>query len=196
MFENVNSIFNQCLTFLTAGALFGLCYEVLRLLRMLFPHPTALVFFEDTLFFAACGLVSFIIAMWVGIGYFRIYYIAFEAIGAMLYFFTLGRLINLCLRHIVKYVKKFFREIYRKLKPKVKEKVNIWHDTLFRPFAKIIKGLFGKIAEFVPRPGFNTKKHLQSKGEMLYNNNVHTTLKSDEGGGSSGVIKAKIRKKT
>lgn len=180
MFENINSTFNQCLTFLAAGVLFGLCYEILRLLRMLFPHPTVLVFFEDTLFFAVCGLLSFIIAMWVGIGYFRIYYIAFEAIGALLYFLIPGRLINLCLRHTVSFIKKFFRKIYRKLKPKLKDKVNIWHDTLFMPFAKKVKGLFGKIAEFAPRPSFNTKKHLQSNGEMLYNNTVHTTLNSDE----------------
>ena len=80
MFENINSTFAQCLSFLAAGAVFGLCYELLRLLRMLFPHPTVLVFIEDTLFFAACGLVSFIIALWVGMGYFRIYYIALYGI--------------------------------------------------------------------------------------------------------------------
>lgn len=188
MFENINSTFNQCLCFLAAGAVFGLCYEVLRLLRMIFPHPTAVVFFEDTLFFAACGFVSFIIALWVGIGYFRIYYIVFEAIGALLYFMTLGRLINLCLKRVVGLMKKFFREICKKLKPKAK--------AVFMPFAKKIKELFSKIAEFIPKPVFNPKKHLKSNSEMLYNNNVHSTLESGGGGGNGSVIKAKIRKKT
>lgn len=188
MFENINSVFNQCLCFLAAGAVFGLCYEALRLLRMLLPHPAAVVFFEDTLFFAACGLMSFIIALWVGMGYFRIYYIAFEAIGALLYFLTLGRLINFCLKHAVGFVKRSFSGICKKLKPKVK--------ALFMPFAKKIKGLFSKIAEFVPKPAFNTKKHLKSNSEMLYNNNIHSTLNSGGGGGNGSVIKAKIRKKT
>lgn len=187
MFENINSTFNQCICFLAAGAALGLCYEVLRLLRMLFYHPTVLVFLEDTLFFAACGLVSFIIALWVGMGYFRIYYIVFEAIGALLYFLTLGRMINFCLRKAVKGVKRFFSKIYRKIKPKIK--------VLFMPFAKKIKSLFSKIAEFVPRPSVNPKNHLKSESEMLYNNS-HTTLNSDGGGGKGSVIKAKIRKKT
>lgn len=192
MFENINSIFNQCSSFLAAGAVFGLCYEVLRFLRMLFPHPTAVVFLEDTLFFAACGLVSFIIALWVGMGYFRIYYIAFEAIGAILYFLTLGRLINFCLRHAVRGIKKLFGKLYKSVKPVIITKTK----SIFMPFATKIKALFSKIAEFVPKPTFNYKKRLQSNSEILYNNNIHSTLDSDEGGGSRNVIKAKIRKKT
>ena len=74
MFENIDSTFYQALCFLAAGAAFGLCYELLRFIRMLFRHHAVVVFIEDTLFFTVCGFVSFIIALWVGIGYFRIYY--------------------------------------------------------------------------------------------------------------------------
>ncbi len=188
MFENINSTFVQCLSFLAAGAVFGLCYELLRLLRMIFRHPTALVFIEDTLFFAACGLVSFIIALWVGIGYFRVYYIAFEAVGAALYFLTLGRLINYCLRQAVNTAKKLLRFVYRKIKPKA--------IVLFMPFVRKIKVLFSNIAEFCTGSIFNHKKHLKRTDEMLYNNNIHSIENSGERGGASGVIKAKIRKKT
>lgn len=188
MFENINSTFTQCLSFLAAGAVFGLGYELLRLLRMLFRHPTVLVFIEDTLFFAACGLASFIIALWVGMGYFRIYYIVFEVIGASLYFLTLGRLINYCLRQAVNTVKKFFRFIYGKLKPKA--------AALFVPFVKKTKAFFSNIAEFLTGSVFNPKKHLKREEEMLYNNNVHSIENSGERGVVDGVIKAKIRKKT
>lgn len=188
MFENINSTFIQSFSFLAAGVAFGFCYELLRLLRMLFRHPTVLVFIEDTLFFAVCGLASFVIALCVGIGYFRIYYIAFEAIGALLYFLTLGRLINYGLRRAVNTVKKLFRLIYRKVKPKLK--------VLTMPFAKKIKILFGNIAEFFTHSIFNHKIHLKKTDEMLYNNNVHFVENPSERGGINGRIKAKIRKKT
>lgn len=188
MFENINSTFVQCLSFLAMGAVLGLCYELLRVLRMLFRHPTVMVFIEDTLFFAACGLVSFILALWVGIGYFRIYYIVFEAIGASLYFLTLGRLINYCLRKAVNAAKKISRSLYGKIKPKA--------AVLFMPIGKKVKGLFSNIAEFFSGLIFNHKKHLQSTDEMLYNSKIDSIENSGEGSVVGGVIKAKIRKKT
>ena len=189
MYENINSTFVQCLTFLAAGAVFGLCYELLRLLRMVFRHPTALVFIEDTLFFAACGLISFVIALCVGIGYFRIYYIAFEAIGATLYFLTLGRLINYCSRRMVNTVKKLFRLIYIKLEPRA--------AVLIMPFVRKIKALFGNIADFFTHSVLNHKIHLKKTDEMLYNNNdIYSIENPDERGAINGPIKAKIRKKT
>lgn len=188
MFENIDSTFYQALCFLAAGAVFGLCYEVLRFIRMLFRHHAVVVFIEDTLFFILCGFVSFIIALWVGIGYFRIYYMAFEVLGASLYFLTVGKVLNALLRRAVKGLKRLFCAIYRKIKPKLTE--------LFVPFARKIKAWFGNIAENVIKPIFNSKKHLQSTDEMLYNNKVHSAVQLNKGGENGGVIKAQIRKKT
>lgn len=187
MFENINSTFQQGMCFLAAGAVFGLLYEALRFLRMLIKHHAAVVFIEDTLFFVLCGFVSFIIALWVGMGYFRIYYIAFEVLGASLYFLTVGRLLNSLLRLATNALKKFFYTIYKKIKPKA--------AALFVPFTKKIKSWFGYIAEKVRTPVFNSKKHLKNREEMLYNNKVHSAVQLNKGGENGGVIKAQIRKK-
>ncbi|MCM1055022.1 MAG: spore cortex biosynthesis protein YabQ [Bacteroides sp.] len=188
MFENIDSTFFQAVCFFAAGAAFGLCYEALRLLRMLFKHHAAVVFAEDTLFFALCGFVSFIIALWVGIGYFRIYYMAFELLGASLYFLTLGRLINALLRRAVRGIKVLFASACRKVSPKL--------AALFVPIAVKFKEMFSNIAENVIKPIFNRKKHLKNTDEMLYNSKVHTPVILNKGGESGGVIKAQIRKKT
>ncbi|MBD5117467.1 MAG: hypothetical protein HDT48_08235 [Ruminococcaceae bacterium] len=188
MFENIDSTFYQALCFLAAGAAFGLCYELLRFIRMLFRHHAVVVFIEDTLFFTVCGFVSFIIALWVGIGYFRIYYIAFEVLGASLYFLTVGRLLNSVLRHAVKGLKRCLYAFYKKIGPRL--------AALFVPYAGKIKAWFSNIAENLIKPLFNRKKHLKSTEEMLYNNKVHSSVQLNKGGEGRGVIKAQIRKKT
>ena len=183
MFENISSTLQQCGCFFIAGLFMGLFYEILRFLRMTFRHNTVAVFIEDTLYMSMWGLISFIIALSVGIGYFRIYYVIFELLGAAFYFLTLGRAVNFIMRRSIGKVKKFFYAIYKKFKPKL--------VSFFSFIAKKFKSLFGKIAEIMPNAVLNSKKDLQSKGEMLYNIKVQ----SNEGGEVNSVIKAKIRKK-
>lgn len=161
----------------------GIFYEILRFLRLLLRHNAVAVFIEDTLYMSLWGLISFIIALSVGIGYFRVYYVVFLLLGAVLHFLTLGRGINFLMRKSVHKVKNFFYAIYKKIKPKL--------ASFFSVIAIKIKSLFGKIAEIMPRFVINSKNDLQKEEEMLYNIKVP----SDKGGESSSVIKAKIRKK-
>lgn len=182
MFENISSTLQQCGVFFIAGIVMGLFYEAFRAFRMMLRHHAAVVFVEDILFFSLCGAASFIIALTVGIGYFRIYYVVFEALGAGVYFLTLGRVINLLLKKVIRAIKRFFYAVYKKLSPKV--------GSVFVAVAKKIKESFGKIAEIVPKPSFIRKNDLPNPDNMVYN--VRTA--SSEGGEGSSAIKAKIRR--
>lgn len=162
----------------------GLCYEPLRVLRMLFRHNTAAVFVEDLLFFSLGGLATFIMSLWVGIGYFRIYYLVFVFLGACCYFLTVGMMINRISKKTAKYVKKKLCAIYKKIKPK--------RDKLFSAIDQILKPLFVYIADFYRNKVFNDKKALPKADEMVYNNN-NLPVNGGEGG---SAIKAQIRKKT
>lgn len=198
MYENISSTLGQCGCFLILGIIMGLGYECLRFFRMLVRHNAVFLFIEDTLFFALCALISFITALAVGIGYFRIYYAAFEAMGVLLYFSTVGRALNAILRGTVKGIKRFFCAIYRKIKPKA--------VTFFTPVIRKIREQFSKIAENVPKISLYKKRHLKSTSEIVYNSGEDIVVRSEvkskiysmhtEGGENGGVIKAKIRKKT
>lgn len=181
MYENISSTLQQCGVFFLAGIVMGLSYEVFRTLRIAVRHHAVIVFIEDILFFSLCGVVSFIIALTVGIGYFRVYYAVFEVLGAGVYFLTLGRAVNFLLKKVIKGIKRFFYAIYKKLSPNV--------ERSFVAFAKKTKKVFVKIAEIVPIPKLIRKNDLPKSAEMVYN--VRTPQNE---GGSGNAVKAKIRR--
>lgn len=161
----------------------GLFYEVLRFFRMILRHNIIAVCIEDTLYLSICALISFIIALSVGIGYMRIYYIVFEAMGAACYFLTAGRLLNYVLRRISGAAKRFICTIVKK--------IGQYLIKIFAPIGKKINRIFSYIAEIVRNSAFYSKMHLQKTGAIEYNEKVQ----SIDGGEHTGVVKAKIRKK-
>lgn len=183
MFENISSTLQQCAYFFAAGLIMGLFYEVLRFSRMILHHNTVAVCIEDALYLSVCAFVSFIIALSVGIGYMRIYYIVFEAMGAAIYFLTVGRLLNSILRCISGAIKRFICTVAKK--------IWLYLGKFFAPIDKKIRLLFGKIAEITHNSAFYSKIHLKKSGEIEYNKKVQ----SIGGGERAGVVKAKIRKK-
>ena len=183
MFEDIGYTLQQCGCFLIFGIAAGLCYEPLRILRMLFRHNAALVFVEDLLYFSLVGLAAFITSLWVGIGYFRIYYVVFAFLGACCYFLTLGMLINRIFRKVSKGIKRGICAISQKIKPKI--------GKLFGTIKQIFRPFFGNIADFLHDKVFTGKKDLPNTDEIVYNNNIPPK----NGGENGSVIKAQIRKK-
>ena len=183
MFENISSTLQQCAYFFAAGLIMGLFYEVLRFFRMVLRHNTIAVCIEDTLYLSICAFISFVIALSVGIGYMRIYYIVFEAIGAACYFLTVGRLLNYILRRISGATKRFICTFAKK--------TGQYLIKVFAPIGKKLNHIFSYIAEIVRNSAFYSKMHLKKTGVIEYNKKVQ----SIGGGEHTGVVKAKIRKK-
>lgn len=182
MFENISSTMNQCFVFFIAGIVMGLFYEALRFSRMLIRHNAVAVCIEDAVYLSLTAVIGFIIALSVGIGYFRIYYIVCEAIGAILYFLTLGRLINYALRHFSNAVKHILRVFF--------DKIIQFSRKYIVPIAKKVSPLFSKFAEIAENVKKYRKKGLKSEHSMMYNKKE----KSDGGGENRSVVQAKIRK--
>lgn len=183
MFEDISYTLQQCGCLFIFGAVMGLCYEPLRLLRLIFRHNIAAVFIEDLLFFSLSGFTCFITALWVGIGYFRIYYIVFAFLGACCYFLTLGMLLNRMSKKTAKLLKKILYAVYNKIKPKMVK--------CFSTIYQIVKPLFVSIADFYHNKLLNCKKDLPNTDEIVYN----SKNTSENGGEGGSVIKAQIRKK-
>lgn len=183
MFEDISYTLQQCGCFFIFGAVMGLCYEPLRVLRMLFKHNTVTVFVEDLLFFSLSGFASFVVSLWVGIGYFRVYYMVFAFLGACCYFLTIGMLINRISKKAAKFIKRGIYAVYKIIKPKAAK--------IFGTVVQMFKSLFVNIADFYHNKVSDRKKDLPNADEMVYNKNNLPI----NGGENGSVIKAQIRKK-
>lgn len=146
---------------LLVGAALGLLYDVFRITRIAFPTASGVVFAEDVIFFVVCAVVTFFFGLTVIDGALRIFLIFGELFGAVLYYFTIGKLvmgiskkiiagIKAVIRFLIKW---FFRPIW----------VAIYQISVFlmRPFAflgKIFKNILQK-----------AKFDLKVKRKVLYN---------------------------
>ena len=76
-----------------AGAAIGLCYDVLRALRLAVRHGIWLTALEDILFLAGYAVFLSAFAAAAARGELRFYYVLGNALGFTLYYFTLGSII-------------------------------------------------------------------------------------------------------
>lgn len=72
------------------GAVLGVCYDVFRTLRVIFPHNTWLVVIEDVLFLIGYAVFLSVFASAAARGELRFYYVVGNIIGFIIYFFTVG----------------------------------------------------------------------------------------------------------
>ena len=83
------------------GAVIGVAYDVLRVLRLVFPHNTLLTAIEDLVFLSLCGLAFAVFSFTAARGVFRLYYLLGGVLGYTLYFFTLGSFVLGTLRKLL-----------------------------------------------------------------------------------------------
>lgn len=73
------------------GILLAFGYDLLRILRRIVPHGTIGISVEDILFWAACGVVIFLLLYDENDGYIRGYILGQIVLGALIYRLLLGR---------------------------------------------------------------------------------------------------------
>lgn len=146
---------------LLVGAVFGLLYDVFRITRIAFSTSPGVVFVEDIVFFTVCAIVTFFFGLTVIDGMLRVFLIFGELSGAIVYYFTLGRLVM---------------SISKKIITVVKAIINFMIKWIFRP----IWNVFYSIVALIVRPFVFFKKifkkklqkakfHLKIKRKVLYN---------------------------
>ena len=168
----------QMLYFFVCGIFIGLLYEVLRLFRQVIKHNNFLTGTEDVLFFSFCGFLLFWLSMNIGNGQFRIYFLISAVAGAFVYYFTIGRLVNLAYKVILKWLLKIFRFL---LSP-IKKLIGIIVLKLKRIFVRLYK----KIENL----NKNTVIHLKNSSRMMYNK-----LYAKRGRSAQNDINVKIKAK-
>ena len=95
------------------GIAIGICYDVFRTARILFPHNTALVVIEDVIFMAGYAIFLSSFSAVFARGELRFYYVAGNAIGFVFYFFTIGSVIIGVMKKIYYIIIKFLAFIFR-----------------------------------------------------------------------------------
>lgn len=94
--EYIQGIPSQTALFLLSigfGFLLGLLYDVFRTLRLALSDAKGFVFAMDFIYFAACGILSFFFLLVKDEGRLRIYTLSGEALGWMIYYFSLGAVV-------------------------------------------------------------------------------------------------------
>ncbi len=171
--------------FMTAfmlGLIFGLLYEALRIIRLIFKMK-AVTFICDIAFFVLAGAAVFKLSLALG-NHIRIYTLLGFGSGVFAYIATVGRIMNtiesaaaVCWR---KTLGRFFGFVGKNIK-------------------KLFMGISHKITENLSKihknPDNNIKKRsklLKRTSKMLYN--IENGSAENEGSGNSHVIKAKVRR--
>lgn len=117
------SVTDQAIDFLAAcliGAAMGFLYDGFRILRIAVPCRKAAVFFQDVLFFFICGIVTFLFLLLETDGSVRLFVLAGELIGALLYFLALSAHVMRFGRFSVDAGRRFWRRIRGYLEPPVR----------------------------------------------------------------------------
>lgn len=139
------------------GVFFGLCYEVLRILRRSFGHHDAVVFIEDFLFVIACGLCYYVFVTALAWGQLRGFILSGCVIGMFLERITVGNALTCVVSTVICFVKK---HIFK------------------RPTAFIVRNATKVTGKFVQntkslfKKRKTQKKRLKENENLLYNDMV------------------------
>lgn len=141
------------------GFLLGICYDFVRLLRLIFSRGKIFLFVTDTLFTVFCTAVSFLLFLGVNDGVIRLYLVLAEIIGATLYFFTAGKIVY---------------RLFRRFSDMLRSAVHL----IFAPFRFLKRKMNKPIEKIKENSAFylkkiqnKFKKPLQEEEDLLYNNN-------------------------
>lgn len=157
-----------------AGVLLAAAYDVLRIVRLLLSGKKRAVVAQDFFFMILAAFVTYLASLAASFGVVRFYVLACEAIGACVYFLTLGLLterlargLHCVLRWIARFLWRFF-----------------FHP-LQRFFCAIGRWIGSKwmlLNKKTKKSKKNPENGLKPHGNMVYNRIMRLRRKPDDGG--------------
>lgn len=161
------------------GLCSGLIYEVLRIIRLLFPFKMS-IFLCDAAFFIISSKIIMMLSEEMG-NYVRLYTVLGFGAGVFTYIVTFGRLFNRAENAVSNAWRKALAKAFKAL------------SKLFRSFFGTIshktKSVFGQIAEYHKEKRKKPFYDLKSDNEIVYNDK-----RLEKIGGKTGAIKAIVRR--
>lgn len=109
--EELGLFLRSCLL----GACLAGIYDLLRIFRYTFKCHTLVVFLQDIMYFVLATLVTFCFVLAWNDGIVRVYLLAGELAGAVVYFLTISRIVMRLSKLIIKIIKKPFQFIIKKI---------------------------------------------------------------------------------
>ncbi|MBR1591549.1 MAG: spore cortex biosynthesis protein YabQ [Ruminococcus sp.] len=91
-----------------AGAAIGIFYDVFRVIRIIFPHNHILIMIEDIIFLLCYAVFAMAFSSAAVRGEMRGYYILGNAIGFVIYLFTVGNVVTEAIRKLFLLIKRAF----------------------------------------------------------------------------------------
>ena len=127
---------------LPLGAVLGIIYGVLALLRHTLSLKKSAVIALDITFMLLCAVSIFYFSLGFLDGYIRVYVIFGAGLGFFIYRLTIGRLLQRILNPIISWIKRIIVAIFTKIKLIAKKLLKIGCEILYNIFGRIV--LFGK----------------------------------------------------
>ena len=183
MMEMEFSILDCFMIAAVCGFVFGLAYELLRIVRKLIPF-TVVTFVCDIVFFAAAACVILYLSMYLG-NYIRIYTILGFGAGVFAYIQTIARLLGYIENAVIGLISFAASSIVSAIVGSFKK--------IFGAFAHILLPCFGIIYDFLVRVSKKLLSLLQFGHKKRYNIKKDITIAGEISEGKN-VIKARIKK--
>ena len=110
------------------GVILGLIYDIFRIVRITIPHTDILVAIEDLLLFICYGIFLMCFAFSLMRGQIRFFFVIGNALGFLIWFFTIGNIVVKVAYRIKRYILKFIsiltypiKRFFKFIKKKVKK---------------------------------------------------------------------------
>lgn len=147
------------------GVLLSIVFDILRVIRAVFPHDSILVAMEDILFFLFWAFCVYAFSINLCRGEVRLYYFIGNVIGFSLWHFTVGNLVLKIIRKISDIIKKALKFISDRTLLPIKEYFSLECKNGKRFFV----GNYLKLKKIINKD----KIYLKENGKVMYNSYVH-----------------------
>lgn len=123
---------------LPLGAVLGIIYGVLALLRHTLSLKKSAVIALDITFMLLCAVSIFYFSLGFLDGYIRVYVIFGAGLGFFIYRLTIGRLLQRILNPIISWIKRIIVAIFTKIKLIAKKLLKIGYHILYNVIGRIV----------------------------------------------------------
>lgn len=161
------------------GLCSGLIYEVLRIIRLLFPFKIC-VFLCDAAFFIISSKIIMMLSEEMG-NYVRLYTVLGFGAGVFTYIVTFGRLLNRAENAV--------SNAWRRALTRVFKALSKLFCSVFGTITHKTKSIFSQIAEYRRKMAKKPLYDLKSNNEIVYNDK-----RLEKIGGKTEAIKATVRR--
>lgn len=167
--EETLSFFRACLL----GVCLGLLYDALRIFRIAIRCNSIFVFVQDLLYFLFVTLCTFSFVLAFHDGKLRVFLLAGELLGAVVYFFTVSLLLMKVARIVIGFLQKVFRAVFRLITAPFR-----W---IGKKFWAVLKRLGSFFWVKMKKIRINLQINLKKRKAMMYNKKKSDNCESERG---------------